>query len=575
MTQRDYANGTQTTWQYNPNNWVTELRHEKNSILLTGFAYDFDLEGNKKYEENLQNDTLSQQYGYDDIYRLTDFKRGWLDGSVNIPSPLDHVKYHYDALGNRDSVNTNGVMTYYAANSTNEYESIADNAGTASPAYDDNSNLTNDGVRDFTYDFENRVVTANGALITYEYDALGRRIQKTTAVDTVYYFFDSWRVVEERKKSGSMVSSFVYGTWIDDVLTMNRDGHSYYYHKNSLGSIVAISNDAGSVEERYQYDGYGNTNIYDSNYALLVASALNNPYGFTGRRWDGEAGIYYYRMRQYDQTHGRFIQRDPAGYIDGANLFEYVGGNAVKYIDPLGLCRVKITGDANDNTSYFTWVTEEIKHKSRFGLPGGSTTYRRYKRWFQKKNIAKWYIDMTFIAKDCKIMGFSKNVDNLTLPPGVGLYQSKVLTNHKKQYGVKFKTGEVLWNWMLCCCPEPQEDTKCTVVEGVVNIIWGAHIRRRERKQEEKEFANTEAGFGWGPLGWKGGGGYSDSSGEQTEDEFINPAGGYSIIVKFAVCPSGCDDCFVLYPLHDDKNVVDPPKKMGNTNLSIDNVKIE
>jgi len=64
---------------------------------------------------------------------------------------------------------------------------------------------------------------------------------------------------------------------------------------------------------------------------------FDNPYQFTGRQYDSETGLYYYRARYYNVEIGRFIQPDPIGYNDGMNMYVYVGNNPVVYTDPMGL----------------------------------------------------------------------------------------------------------------------------------------------------------------------------------------------------------------------------------------------
>jgi RHS repeat-associated protein len=57
---------------------------------------------------------------------------------------------------------------------------------------------------------------------------------------------------------------------------------------------------------------------------------------FTGRRFDTETGLYYYRARCYSAALGRFLQTDPIGYEESVNLYQYALNNPLVLIDPLG-----------------------------------------------------------------------------------------------------------------------------------------------------------------------------------------------------------------------------------------------
>ena len=81
-------------------------------------------------------------------------------------------------------------------------------------------------------------------------------------------------------------------------------------------------------------DGMVTTSTY------YTDSITQNPYLFQGRRLDTESALYYFRNRQYDPQHGSFISRDPAGYTDSHNLYQFVNNNPICYTDPMGLSLV-------------------------------------------------------------------------------------------------------------------------------------------------------------------------------------------------------------------------------------------
>jgi|GEM_PF-5632550 len=124
----------------------------------------------------------------------------------------------------------------------------------------------------------------------------------------------------------------------------------YYYHYDGCGNVIALSNTAGQIVEAYSYDHFGSPTVMtgpgtdgdwatygDNPTASPVASQLDNPWMFTGRQYDPETGLYYYRARYYHPALGRFMQADPLGYIGGLNLYAYCGNNATNLRDPAGL----------------------------------------------------------------------------------------------------------------------------------------------------------------------------------------------------------------------------------------------
>ncbi|QSA96547.1 RHS repeat domain-containing protein [Methylococcus sp. EFPC2] len=344
---RTYGNGTSANYLYNANNWITDLTHTKaGPTLIAGFGHQYDNEGNKRFEEKQHDTGHSEGYEYDDLYRLIHYKVGDLVGS-DVPLPLTQTQYDLDKLGNWNDKIKDGVTETRQHNAVNEITQLDG----VPLSYDDNGNLIQDDRYVYEYDQENRLtkVSSFGPLQVvgeYRYDALSRRIVKksgpTRGNKETRYFYDDARIVEEQNATGTTEASYVYGNYIDEVLTMDRGGQTYYYHQNALWSVEAITDGAANVVERYAYDAYGHPTITDGagNPVLpnpwgTARSAIGNPWMFTGRQYDEETGIYYYRARYYDPDKGRFLQRD--SFFPEISIYEYTDGNPVSYSDPFGL----------------------------------------------------------------------------------------------------------------------------------------------------------------------------------------------------------------------------------------------
>ncbi|MBZ0165728.1 MAG: RHS repeat-associated core domain-containing protein, partial [Candidatus Omnitrophica bacterium] len=119
------------------------------------------------------------------------------------------------------------------------------------------------------------------------------------------------------------------------------------------------------------------TTIYNSSLTDITSSGsgIGNPYMFTGRRFDEETGIYHYRRRYYDPGIGRFLQRDPMGYYDSMNLYEYVASNPLNFVDPYGLeLRIYVSpafGVPGINHVY-VWSTKVGRGKGESGSSGSA-----------------------------------------------------------------------------------------------------------------------------------------------------------------------------------------------------------
>jgi len=343
VLSRGYSNGMIANYTYDSDDRVKSVSHVKLPTVIAQFDYTFDAEGNRLTSKSIHNASGSEKYTYSIDYKLTNFKKGTLVGN-EIPAPVTQTQYNYDKIGNRISINNDGNITNYTINQVNAYTNVTDSIA-VSPAYDANGNTLNDGRHAYSYDYENRLVTVNGGTTAvYKYDALGRRISKILPGSTINYYYDGQRIIEERDGSDNISATYVYGTSIDDILSMSRNGTDYFYHHNSLGSVVALTNLSAIVIERYEYDAYGNPIISVLSSAGNSSTASGNAFMFTGREYDTETGNYHYRARFTVPNWGRFVQWDPLGYVDGTNFYEYAKSNPSNASDPLGLACCKDYG---------------------------------------------------------------------------------------------------------------------------------------------------------------------------------------------------------------------------------------
>ena len=285
------------------------------------------------------------------------------------PQPQNPAEnFGYDPVGNRTTSQSRGTTRDYSYDNMNRLLG-EDQYGYS---YDANGNMTskvdnsNGDTTTYEYDSENRLiqVTTPTSILIYLYDGIGRRVAKTINGVVTKYVYDEKDIILELDENEQIKASYTRTLEIDELISVDRDTTgdgtletTYFYHRDGLGSITAMTDSSGAVAQTYVYDSFGN--IKSS------TGSVENEYTYTSREWDAEAELYYYRARHYDANAGRFLQEDPIAFAGGINFYAYVNNNPVNYIDPLGLLTW------GDIKKYGKCVGECVKD---------SPNYKEYKR---------------------------------------------------------------------------------------------------------------------------------------------------------------------------------------------------
>jgi len=299
-------------------NRLTEITQGSASV---SFAYDA---ANRRTSIVLPNG-LSMNYAYDDASQLTDITY------TNGATVIGDLSYSYDSAGRRTSVTGSyartglpqvlSSTTYNNANRLTQRNSVT-------LTYDSNGNLTSDGVNTYTWNSRNQLQSISGTGLTasFEYDAFGRRVEKSINGVTTSYLYDGYNVVKEQNSATGTANLLTGG--LDEVFTRTDASGTSNFLTDGLGSTIALADSSGSIQTQYTYETFGQTTV--------SGTASGNAAQFTGRENDG-TGLYYYRARYYSPLLQRFISEDPLRLGGGdTNFYSYVQNSPLNAVDPTG-----------------------------------------------------------------------------------------------------------------------------------------------------------------------------------------------------------------------------------------------
>ena len=367
--------GSSTTISFDSVNFVTNIVHSNSGGVLSSFEYAKDLIGNRTQSRTPAGD---HDYSYD--------KNNQLISATNPETTSSYAgeAFTYDYIGNR-TTDQLGSYNYDPTRQRLQEDYYF------RYAFDNNGNLTSkqsktmgNEVTNFIYNSENQLIRVefyDGTTllkeVTYGYDAIGRRMEKEI-IDhqdnlksfTRRYVYDGNEIILEYDDSNSILAKYTHsGLRTDDMLAVDvtsdgvvaglgKQAQSYFYIKDALGTVVDVADATGTKLQHQIYSAFGKLIGVEDGSGNDIASApeLATYFAFTGREWDEETGLYYYRARYYDGVIGRFVRTDPVRGrlvepMSVTNKYAYVENNPVQFVDPAG--EMKLHEPWND--TYGNW----------------------------------------------------------------------------------------------------------------------------------------------------------------------------------------------------------------------------
>jgi YD repeat-containing protein len=331
-------------------NWFSSV--SGNTLERQHYGYDGD--SNLLYGWNLrpysgarselhQADGVSAGTAYDALSRIKEFQRGNLgqtQGATRLNLILnqdERLTWEVDEKGNWRRVEGTGGRPIVQGDVPPDYSAPdpqPDLGARLFVKYDAWGNMALHGTADLQqleagrYGYRNVEVTGN------RYDAMGRRIKE----DGQSLYYDAMgRVIEERE-SGVVKGQYVWSPVEESVLALrdaDTDGNPatgnlgrsgsgldqrFYALQDAQGSVLAIADVGGAIQEQYQYTPEGKVTVLNPGGSPLSGSAYGWRYVFHAGRADG-GGLYYLNGVEMDPQTGGALKEDAYAYTAAANAY--------------------------------------------------------------------------------------------------------------------------------------------------------------------------------------------------------------------------------------------------------------
>ncbi len=310
--------------------------------------------------DSLQNIRIRETI-LDEEKSIAEYEYNTLSQLISEKGEIEH-RYSYDSLGNR--LEKDGAS--YKVNDLNqllEAEGVSYTFG-----LDGNIETKTVGGKTWIYQSNhlNQLISIkepNENTITFTYDLSGKRLtkqieSKSKKTKVFRYFYLGQTELGCLDEKGGIVELKVPSDPNRPeaspcvALEFKKDIYAPLY--DLQGNIVCLVDpQKRKIIESYRYSVFGEEEIINGKGRVVADSSVGNPWRYQGKRIDKEIALIYFGQRYYDPKIGRWISPDPAGDIDGPNLYAFARNNPLTYVDYFGLASEVNENQGKEFQGYF------------------------------------------------------------------------------------------------------------------------------------------------------------------------------------------------------------------------------
>ena len=334
---RQLKGKTTEVYQYDFHYPVSQvISNEQNSLETK--IYQFDRVKGLLNERTYSFNSIKETFGYDTQQRLISWKGAGAEGVQT-----------YDPRGRIEQNSQLGSYEYQGTNYQHQKLITNETGDTHLEKY------PFPAIRYNVFKAPDQIYVKDKERISFEYDAFESRAamyygntdpEKQKRRYVKHYNHDGTFEIKHDRTTG-LTQFYIYlggdAYTAPAVLSVTDDSEKYLYlHRDYLGSITLITDNAGNPVERRHFDAWGNITSYwnAEGKTTIPAEGILLDRGYTGHEHLQTVGFIHMNGRLYDPVLHRFLQpdnfvQDPFN-TQNFNRYGYVLNNPLLYIDPTG-----------------------------------------------------------------------------------------------------------------------------------------------------------------------------------------------------------------------------------------------